>query len=210
MVRSALGGKVNDVVLCAATGALRELLLERGEDPPRQGLRAMVPVNIRREGDHGELGNKVSSLFVELPVAEADALRRYEQVRAAAEKHKAGGQALAVGAVTGLTELAPPVLHAGLARLLNAKRLFNITITNIPGPPSRLYAHGAPMIDIVPIVPLAAEHAVGIAAISYAGGVTFGLYADRATVPDLDVLSDGIVTSLHELAALAHATAAAR
>ena len=190
-VRSALGGKVNDVVLCAATGALRELLLARGEDPPRQGLRAMVPVNIRREGDHGELGNKVSSLFVELPVAEADPLRRYELVRAAAEKRKAGGQALAVGAMTGLTELAPPVLHAGLARLLNAKRLFNVTITNVPGPPSRLYSFGAPMIDIVPIVPLAAEHAVGIAAVSYAGGVTFGLYADRATVPDLDVLRDG-------------------
>ncbi|MGZ6693177.1 MAG: wax ester/triacylglycerol synthase domain-containing protein, partial [Solirubrobacteraceae bacterium] len=68
-VRSALGGKVNDVVLCAATGALRALLLARGEDPPRQGLRAMVPVNIRHEGDHGELGNKVSTLFVELAVA---------------------------------------------------------------------------------------------------------------------------------------------
>jgi hypothetical protein len=63
------------------------------------------------------------------------------------------------------------------------------------------------MIDIVPIVPLAAEHAVGIAAISYAGGVTLGLYANRATVPNLDVLRDGIATSLHELA---HATAAAR
>ena len=209
-VRSALGGKVNDVVLCAATGALRELLLERGEDPPRQGLRAMVPVNIRREGDRGELGNKVSSLFVELPVAEADPLRRYELVRATAEERKAGGQALAAGAVTGLTELAPPVLHAALARAMSAKRLFNVTITNIPGSPHRLYAFGAPMVDLVPIVPLAAEHAVAIAAVSYAGGVTFGLYADRATMPDLDVLRDGIVTSLLELAALAHATAAAR
>jgi len=209
-VRSALGGKVNDVLLSTVTGALRKLLIERGEDPPRQGLRAMVPVNIRREGEHGELGNKVSSLFVELPVAEADPLRRYELVRAAAEKHKTGGQALAVAAVTGLTELAPPVLHAGLARLLNAKRLFNITITNVPGPASRLYATGAPMIDIVPVVPLAAEHAVGIAVISYAGGVTFGLYADRGTMPDLDVLSDGIATSLHELATLAQTTAAAR
>jgi len=57
---------------------------------------------------------------------------------------------------------------------------------------------------------LAAEHAVGIAVVSYAGGVTFGLNADRATMPDLDVLRDGIVTSLHELAALAHPTAAAR
>jgi diacylglycerol O-acyltransferase / wax synthase len=209
-VRSALGGKVNDVVLCAAAGALRELLLARGEDPPRQGLRAMVPVNIRRKGDHGELGNKVSSLFVELPVAEADPLRRYELVRAAAETRKAGGQALAAGAVTGLTELAPPVLHATLARAMSAKRLFNVTITNVPGSPRRLYAFGAPMVDVVPIVPLAAEHTVGIAAVSYAGGATFGLYADRATVPDLDVLRDGIVTSVRELAALAHPTAAAR
>ena len=209
-VRSALGGKVNDVVLCAATAGLRELLLARGEDPPPQGLRAMVPVNIRREGDHGELGNKVSSLFVELPVAEADPLRRYELVRATAEKRKTGGQAFAAAAVTGLTELAPPVLHASLARSLFAKRLFNITITNVPASPSRLYAFGAPMVDVVPIVPLAAEHAVGIAVVSYAGGVTFGLYADRATVPDLDVLRDGILNSLLELAALAPATAAAR
>ena len=209
-LRSALGGKVNDVVLCAATGALRALLLARGEDPPRQGLRAMVPVNIRREGHDGELGNRVSSLFVDLPVAEADPLRRYELVRAAAEKRKAGGQALAAGAVTGLTGLAPPVLHAGLARSLFAKRLFNVTITNVPASPRRLYALGAPMVDVVPIVPLAAEHAVGIAVVSYAGGMTFGLCADRATVPDLDVLRDGIRTSLLELAAVANATAAAR
>ena len=146
-------------MLCAATGGLRELLLARGEDPPRQGLRAMVPVNIRREGDHGELGNKVSSLFVDLPVAEADPLRRYELVRAAVEKRKAGGQALAASAVTGLTELAPPVLHASLARSLFAKRLFNVTITNVPGSPRRVYAFGAALVDVVPIVPLAAEHA---------------------------------------------------
>jgi len=209
-VRSALGGKVNDVVLCAMTGALRELLIARGEDPPRHGLRAMVPVNVRHKDAHGGLGNRVSSMFVDLPVAEADPLRRYELVRVAAEKRKTGGQALAVSAVTGLTELAPPVLHASLARSLYGKRLFNITITNVPGPPDRLYGFGAPLIDIVPIVPLAAEHALGVAVISYAGGVTFGLYADRATMPDLDVLRDGIATSLAELAAPAHATAALR
>jgi hypothetical protein len=90
-IRAALGGKLNDVVLCAATGGLRALLMERGEDPPRQGLRAMVRVSIRPDGDHSELGNKVSSMFVELAVAEADQRRRYELVRAAAEQHKAGG-----------------------------------------------------------------------------------------------------------------------
>jgi diacylglycerol O-acyltransferase len=207
-IRSALGGKVNDVLLCAATGALRELLLARGEDPPRQGLRAMVPVNIRRDGDHGKLGNKVSSLFVDLPVAEADPLRRYELVRAAVEERKASGQALGVGAVLGLIELAPPVLHAGLARSMYARRLFNVTITNVPGSPRRLNAFGATLVDVVPIVPLAAEHALGIAVVSYGGAVTFGLYADRATVPDLDVLRDAIVASLLELAAVGHAASA--
>jgi len=209
-IRSALGGKINDVVLCAATGALRELLLARGDEPPHQGLRAMVPVNVRTVGDDGELGNKVSSLFVDLPVAEVDPLRRYELVSAAAQERKAGGQALAASSLTGLTELAPPVLHAGLARMLFAKRLFNVTITNVPASPRRLYAFGSTMVDVVPIVPLAAEHALGIAVVSYAGEMTFGVCADRGTLPDLDVLTDGIVTSLHELAALAHATSAAR
>ena len=206
--RSALGGTVNDVVLCAATSALRELLLARREEPPRHGLRAMVPVNIRSEGAHGELGNKVSSLFVDLPVAEADPLHRYELIRAAVEKQKARGQALAAGALTDLAGLAPPVFHASLARSLFARRLFNVTITNVPASRRRLYAFGAPMIDVVPIVPLAAEHAVGIAVVSYAGQMTFGLCADRATVPDLDVLRDGIATSLLELRALARSAAA--
>ena len=205
--RSVLGATVNDVVLCAATGGLRELLLARGEDPPRQGLRAMVPVNIRGAGAHGELGNKVSSLFVDLPVAEADPLHRYELVRAAVEKQKARGQALAAGTLTDIAGLAPPIFHAGLARSLFARRLFNITVTNVAGSPNRLYAFGAPMIDVVPIVPLAAEHAVGIAVVSNAGQLTFGLCADRSTVPDLDVLRDGIAASLSELQALARKAA---
>jgi hypothetical protein len=142
-------------------------------------------------------------------VAEPDPLRRYELVRIAAEKRKASGQALGAGVVLGVTELAPPVLHASLARLLYAKRLFNITITNVPGSPRRLYAFGAPALEVVPIVPLAAEHALGITAVSYAGQLQFGLCADRATVPDLQVLKDGIVNSIRELAALAHATTAA-
>jgi WS/DGAT/MGAT family acyltransferase len=207
-IRSGLGGKMNDVVLCAVTAALRELLLARSEDPPRQGLRAMVPVNIRRGGERSELGNRVSSLFVDLPVSEDDPLRRYDLVRAAVAKQKAGGQALAAAAVTSLAGLAPPALHATFARSLFAKRLFNITITNVPASPRRLYAFGAPMVDVVPVVPLAAEHAVGVAVVSYAGGVTFGLCADRATVPDLDVLRAGIADSLRELASLAQAAAA--
>ncbi|MEO8966801.1 MAG: wax ester/triacylglycerol synthase family O-acyltransferase [Solirubrobacteraceae bacterium] len=204
-VRSALGGTVNDVVLCAAAGALRELLLARGEVPPHQGLREMVPVNIRRDQEDRELGNKVSSLFVELPVAEADPLHRYELLVAATKKRKAGGQARAASLLTGLTELAPPILHASLARSLFAKRLFNVTITNVPGSSLRVEGFGAELVDVVPIVPLASEHTLGIAVVSYGGGLTFGLYADRATTPDLDVLRRGLIDSLRELTALAQA-----
>jgi diacylglycerol O-acyltransferase / wax synthase len=102
-------------VLYAATRGLRALLLARGEELPRQGLRAMVPVNIRQTNKDGELGNKVSSLFVELPVAEADPGRAYELVCAASEQHKAGDQALASSVLVGLTELAPPAWHVCLA-----------------------------------------------------------------------------------------------
>jgi diacylglycerol O-acyltransferase / wax synthase len=209
-IRSALGGTVNDVVLCAAAGALRQLLLARGEEPPGQGLRAMVPVNLRGEGADSGLGNKVSSLFIDLPVAEADPLDRFELLVAATARGKAGGQARAASALTALTEFAPPVLHAGLARALFAKRLFNVTITNVPGAPVTVGAFGATMVDVVPIVPLAADHAIGVAVVSYAGGLTFGLCADRATVPDLDVLKDGIVSSLAELAEFAHSRLALR
>jgi diacylglycerol O-acyltransferase len=111
--------------------------------------------------------------------------------------------------LTGLTELAPPVLHASLARSLFAKRLFNVTITNVPGSPLRVGAFGADVVDVVPFVPLAAEHTLGIAVVSFAGEMTFGLCADRATVPDLDVLTDGIVASVRELEALALAASPA-
>ncbi len=204
-IRAALGGKLNDVVLCVATGGLRALLLARGEEPPRHGLRAMVPVNIRTESDNGELGNRISSLFVELPVAEPDPLRRYELVQAEAQARKDSGQAYGGSVLIGLTELAPPILHVSLARSLYAKRLFNITITNVPGSPEPVHVFDSRLVDVIPLVPLAAEHALGIAVLSHAGQLTFGLCADRASVPDLEVLEQGIATSLEELKALAAA-----
>ena len=207
-IRAALGGTVNDVVLSVAAGGLRALLLARGDELPAQGLRAMVPVNVRG-GEDGKLGNRVSSLFIDLPVAETEPRHRYELVVAGTKARKGGGQALAATAVTGLTGLAPPVLHASLARSLFAKRLFNVTITNVPGSAGGAHAFGAPMVDVVPIVPIAAEHALAIAVVSYAGGMTFGICADRATMTDLDVLTRGIRASLLQLATLAHATSAA-
>jgi WS/DGAT/MGAT family acyltransferase len=201
-IRRELGGTVNDVVLAVATGGLRRLLLERGEELPAQGLRAMVPMNIRRAEEHADLGNKVTSLFVDLPVDEADPSRRYQRTVAAMRTLKSGSQAAGGSALVGLTALAPPVLHASLARSLFAPRLFNLTITNVPGPQLPLYAFGAYMREVYPLVPLFADHAVGIAIFSYDGRIFFGLNADREAMPDLDVLRDGIEAALSEMQSL--------
>lgn len=201
-VRSELGGSVNDVVLAACTTGLRKLLLERGEQPPACGLRAMVPVSLRNAAAHLALGNRVSSLFVELPVAEPVAHARYRQIAAATARLKRTRAAVGASTVLDLAALAPPVLHAFLARSLYATRLFNVTITNVPGPQIPLYALGARLREVYPVVPLAADHAVGIAAFSYDGLVSFGVIADSESTPDIAILAYGIAEGVEELRAL--------
>ena len=103
----------------------------------------------------------------------------------------------------GLTALAPPVIHSFLARSLFASRLFNVTITNVPGPQQRLYAFGAPMVEALPLVPIAADHALGIAIVSYDGGLVFGISGDWDALPDIDVVAEGIEEALAQLTELA-------
>ena len=209
-IKRALGGTVNDVVLAAASGGLRRMLLERGEEPPRQGLRAMVPVNVRDAGEHLALGNRVSSLFVHLPVCDESTMMRYAHAVEEAEQLKSSDQAAGGSALVEIAGHAPPVLHSMVARSLFASRLFNVTITNVPGPQQQLYSFGSPLLEILGLVPLAASHCVGMAVLSYDGQVTFGLIADHDTVPDLAVLRQGIEAELDELRALAAAEAVRR
>jgi WS/DGAT/MGAT family acyltransferase len=201
LIKNRLGGTVNDVVLAGATAGLRALLVARGDELPREGLRAMVPVNIRTAGD--KLGNRVSSLFVYLPVAESNALQRYVHTMDHAEADKESPQAHAGETLVQLAGLAPPVVHSFLARSLFDSRLFNVTVTNVPGPQQPVYACGSQMTEVFPLVPLAADHSVGIAVVSYDGDLFFGLTADRDSSGDLDVLSDGIAHGIEELRQLA-------
>jgi WS/DGAT/MGAT family acyltransferase len=201
-IRRALGGSINDVVLAACATGLRRLLLGRGEELHPRGLRAMVPVNVRQSSERLTLGNRVSSLFVELPVATEDARERHRRIVAATERLKSSSAATGAETMIDLAGLAPPVLHAALARSLYATRLFNVTITNVPGPQIPLYAFGARLREVHPVVPLAAAHSVGIAIFSYDGLVTFGVIADRESTPDIEVLTDGIEQGIEELSAL--------
>jgi len=197
-----LGGTVNDVVLAICAGGLRHLLLSRGDEIPERSLRAQVPVNIRREDKEHALGNELTSLFVELPVDEADPLARYRRVVERAAELKSGSQRAGGKTIVDMAEMGPPLAGALLARsMFGGDRMFNLTITNVPASRERLYALGAPLVDILPLVPLFAEHTVGIAVVSYAGQMVFGLNADRVSASDVGVLAEGIERSFAELSA---------
>lgn len=204
LVRKQHGGTINDVVLATVAGALRGWLLFRGEAvTPATTVRAMVPVSVRSAAADvdGLLGNHVSALLVDLPVGEPSPLMRLSQVSYAMKGHKESGQSVGADALVALSGFAPPTLHAMGARLANGltRRLFNLVVTNVPGPQVPLYAAGARMLEMFPIVPLAGGQAVTIGLTSYAGGVFYGLNADRDAMADVDVLANLIEESLSEL-----------
>lgn len=202
LVRKHLGGTVNDVVLATVAGALRGWLLSRGEAvTPATTVRAMVPVSVRGDSEAGQLGNRVSSYLVDLPVGEPNAVVRLSQVGYAMKAHKESGQSVGAEALVALSGFAPPTLHALGARAANSftRRLFNVVVTNVPGPQFPLYAAGAKMLEMFPVVPLAAGQALSIGLTSYDGGVYFGLNADRDAMFDADVLGSLIEESLAEL-----------
>ena len=203
-----LGASITDVVLAAATGGLRELLLSRAEELPPRGLRALVPATRRDASDRLKLGNLLSFMFVDLPVGEPVARARLRSIAAATRRRKSSGAAQATSAMIDLASLAPPaVAHAALTRTVFSRRMFNVAVTNVPGAPVPLYAFGGLLREIRPVMPLLADHAVGIAALSYNGQVTFGIIADASSMPDLDVLARGITDSLEELRAAISDTA---
>jgi diacylglycerol O-acyltransferase len=201
-IRKAHGGTVNDVVLAVVTGALRRWMTTRGE-PVRATttVRAMVPVSVRARSTGGRLGNQISAYFVDLPVGEPDPVARLKSVTAAISGHKSSGQAIGASALIGLVGLATPTLHSMSARLTSSmsSRVFNVVVTNVPGPQFPLYAMGARMRDMYPVVPLAKGQAVSIGITSYDGGIFYGLNADRDAMGDVDVLADAIGASLDEL-----------
>jgi diacylglycerol O-acyltransferase / wax synthase len=203
-VRKAHGGTVNDVVLAVVAGALRQWMISRGEPLTSDvSVRALVPVSVRarRRDDVG--GNSISAYFLDLPVAEPDPVRRLAVVRDAMEEHKRSGRAVEATAMIRLVGLAPPIVHSLGARLASqfSSRLYNVLVTNVPGPPCPLYALGARMLDMFPVVPLAGGQAVAIGITSYDGGVHYGLTADRDALPDVDVLAAAMSDALAELVA---------
>ncbi len=194
---------VNDVILATVAGAFRSWLLTRGESVyPGTTIRAMVPVSVH-DGDDPPTGAQVTACFVDLPVGEPGPSMRLHQIAFSMRQQMEGGSRRAVSADTlsGLGGFAPPTMHALGARLggMVSRRLYNVVITNVPGPQTPLYAAGARMVSTYPVTPLGREQALSIGLTSYDGGVYYGLYADRDAMPDADVLGRGVVDALHEL-----------
>ncbi len=204
VIRKAGGGTVNDVLHTVVTGALREWLLSRGE--PVVGstsVRALVPVSVRSDEDDDT--SRVSSLLVDLPVGEPNPRVRLARISYAMRALTPSSQSVGADTLSALSGFAPPTLHALGARAASglSRRLFNLLVTNVPGPQTPRYAGGARMVEVFPVVPLAKGQGLAIGLTSYDGTVYVGLNADRDSISDVDVLADLIeqeVASLVESA----------
>src|SRR5215212_9599738 len=208
-IKNGLGGTVNDAVLAVVAGALGRWLRTRGVRTEGLELRALVPVSIRSQDERGALGNRIAAMRGPLPVYVEEPVERLRVVQRGMGELKESKQALGAEVIAGLTDFAPPTLLAQASRLNFSTRLFNLIVTNVPGPQFPLYLLGREMLEIVPIAFLPENHALAIAIMSYNGKVDFGLLADYDAMPDLDAFADHLDESLAELLAAAREAAKA-
>jgi diacylglycerol O-acyltransferase len=200
-VRRKLECTVNDVFLATVTGACREYLRDRGVRLDDIVFRASTPVSLRSEDDHSQSGNRVSSWFVDLPVAEVDRRAQVDAIHEETQRLKESRQAMGMDMLMAAAEFAPSgilALGAGMA-----SGPVNIIVTNVPGPQFPLYMLGGRLLAMIPQVPLIENIGLGIALMSYDGGVFWGFTADYDLVPDLDHFIDLIERSFADLAAAA-------
>ncbi|HYH57923.1 MAG TPA: wax ester/triacylglycerol synthase family O-acyltransferase [Thermoleophilaceae bacterium] len=198
-IKNALGGTVNDVVLTVVSGALGRWLRTRGVRTEGLELRALVPVSIRAAGAESELGNQIAAMRGPLPVYATDPIDRLEIVKEAMGHLKQSKQALGAEVISGLNDFAPPTLLAQASRLNFSTRLFNLIVTNVPGPQFPLYLLGRELQELAPMAFLPEDHALAVAIMSYNGCVDFGLLGCYDAMPDLDVFADYLDDALAEL-----------
>ncbi len=198
-VKDGLGGTVNDAFLAVVAGGLGKWLRTRGVRTEGLELRGLVPVSIRARDEHHALGNRIAALRGPLPVYAKDPVERLRIVRESMQGVKESKQALGAEVISGLEDFAPPTLLAQASRINFSTRLFNLIVTNVPGPQFPLYMMGREMQEIVPVAFLPENHALAIAAMSYNGKLDFGLLGDYDAVPDLEKLAGFFEESLEEL-----------
>lgn len=193
-VKRAAGTTVNDVCLAMVTGALRESALARGQSP--RSLKAMVPVSVRTENERTDLGNRISLAFVDLPVHLSTPGARLAEVHRATTAFKTSGRPEGAETVFGALGALPDVFRTAAARMVGSARVYNLTVSNIPGPRFPLYVLGARLLEAYPVVPLAEDHALSVGIFGYRDHLHFGLYADPEALPDVAALPEALSASL--------------
>jgi WS/DGAT/MGAT family acyltransferase len=200
-IKRALGGTVNDVVLAAISSGFRALLVYRGEDPKPHMVPSLIPVSMRAPGEDSIYENRLSLLVADLPVHIADPVERLEFIKAEIAELKAAKEAIAAEALIALGQFTPYPVASRVVRLgyrLPQREIVTVT-TNVPGPPAPLYGMGRKLLEMIPYVPIATTLRTGVSIFSYCGQLTFGITADYASTPDIDVLAHGIENGVLEL-----------
>jgi diacylglycerol O-acyltransferase len=198
-VKRALGATVNDVVLATVAGGLYRFLRHRREPTRDRFLRAMVPVSVRSKDERAVMGNRVSSIFVDLPVGPMGGKKRLALIRERTKHLKESNYAVGAEFLMNIGSWAPPTIHAMAARLAARTRVINLVVSNVPGPQVPMYIAGAKLLAQYPVLPIADNMGLSIATTSLAGTMALGITADWDTLPDIEVLAGAIDESLGEL-----------
>ncbi|MGI8802606.1 MAG: WS/DGAT/MGAT family O-acyltransferase [Solirubrobacteraceae bacterium] len=208
LIKNTFGGTVNDVILTVVSGALRTFLQGRGVRTEGLELRALVPVSVRGEHERGQIGNRIAVMRGPLPVYVEDPVARLRVVSQAMNGLKESKQALGAEVIAGVQDFAPPTILAQASRLNFSTRLFNLLVTNVPGPQFPLYVLGRELEEVFPIAFLPRDHALAVAIVSYNGALNFGLLGDFDALPDIDVIGDAIIAERDALMAAARVAGA--
>lgn len=197
------GGTVNDVILALVAGMLGRYLAAAGPEafaPDSRAPVALVPVSVRAADESGELGNRISTVFVDLPVRESGLLARVRAINAQTRELKDSPAVRAGAVMVGAAGWAPPLVSGMLARAMGSVRAFNLVVSNVPGPQQPFYLNGLRLREVYPVVPLnPANQGLSVGIISYDGLVCFGLLADRDLDPPLSTAAAGLLAALGEL-----------
>jgi WS/DGAT/MGAT family acyltransferase len=204
-VRQAFGGTVNDVVLATVAGAARQLFAERREEVS-EPLVAMVPMSTRSKGERGELGNKLSAMLVSLATTTADPLERYRAIVENSRLAKAQARVVTGELIARWAEVMAPAFSSRVMRLATNLRLFdhlpplfNISVSNVPGPNFPLWCAGQRMTAMYPMGPIMEGVGVNVTVMRYLDRLCVGVTACRDLVPDVDSFANHLGNSLTEL-----------
>lgn len=206
LVKNSFDTTVNDVVLAMVGDAIGRMLRRRGESTDGQAIRVMVPVSVASDDDQFALGNKVVAVFVDVPVGEMDPVHRLQQVAGRMADVKRSHHAVGARFLVDLGAYAPPTIHGMAARLVADPSLYDVIVTNVPGPDVPIWCLGARLRATHPYVPLPGGHALAVGVSSLAGGLHVGFTAGYDAVPNATDLAWYLSEACRELTNSASAT----